>query len=215
MRGKDVKKHVLDHTKTIDYFVDSISSGKLLAQEILSRVNFEKGNFFTILYTSADLSKVYSLSGGTILPAFPHGKPVYLEGCSEPYQPLMRLTMDEACSEFVHSFLSESRQNSAIFESFLEEATDPHVGIKNVPMLTKEKEVYYRLDFRNSEEEVYDALRRTQLAWHFLGILTQGKQLHTTIHTDDCESLIQKCKFIITTAYDGEGYLFWEPKPPE
>jgi len=72
-------------------------------------------------------------------------------------------------------------------------------------------EVYYILKHGCSENSVIKGINSVDLEWHMLVVLTHGiDQLATPLVNEDFEVICRNAKYIMTTAYDGEGYLFWE-----
>ena len=94
---------------------------------------------------------------------------------------------------------------------FGKEMTKTEKQLKNVKLSFIDSDVYYLLDNKNSDNEIYRAIRKSSLVWHFLAVLTRREKpippvLTKLIIDEICENL----QFVIGSAYDGEGYIFWK-----
>ncbi len=61
----------LPHETTRDFFITVLKSGNSLARELLHKLDFEGGRFYSIISNSADASKIRYLESGGILPEEP------------------------------------------------------------------------------------------------------------------------------------------------
>ena len=207
---REIKKHHLDFEKTISYFIDHIQCGKTLAERIVEKVKFNQGSFYTFLPSNAEISRLYEFPYGGIIPPIPYGNRTYkIEGLTENFHPQQVITMDRECSEFISSYVKSGTKNCAILEDYNLESDSPHANMQNVKMTPYGKEVYYFLNKNNSIEEVYKTMRTSIRVWHSLCVLTQINDV-LVLDNEVLDQICNNAKFVITGAYDGEGYVFWE-----
>lgn len=225
MTKKNIKKIILDFDKTFPYFKDHIGCGKTLSKKIIEKIDFSQGLFFTLLPENANLNKLYEFSHGEIIPQSSNSEePFFIEGISQPFHLL--LTTDHDLCEFIKFFLNKQNKNYAILESVVSEIDDPNINIKNVKLISYNKEIYYFLNKKNSIEEINETVKTTVEFWHFLSVLTTSETKILTpldnqeldkkpsypLTNKDFDKICDHIKFVIAGAYDGEGYIFWEKK---
>lgn len=212
MNTRIIKKHILNFDKVIPYVIDRITCDRELSKKILEKIDFKNGSFFTILPEDARIEKIYEFKWGGIIPSIPFGTKTYkVEGVSDHFHPQQVITTDRDCAKIVTKFLNISKKNYALVEDYNMEPDSPHVAIENVKMVPFHKEVYYLLNEKNSEEDVYITIRGSNIIWHFLMVLMELDQpISSTLNQADFDRICEKTKFVIIGAYDGEGYVFWE-----
>ena len=158
------------------------------------------------------MSRLYEFPYGGIIPPIPYGKCTYkIEGILENFHPQQVITMGQECSEFISTYTKEGEKNCAIVENYMQEPNSPYASIENVKMIPYNNEVYYFLDKKNSMEEIYVTIRKSSEVWHTLFVLTQIDKV-LALDSEILDSICDNAKFVITGAYDGEGYIFWERK---
>lgn len=208
--NRKIEQHHLDYEKTILYFIDHIESDKTLSQKLIEKINFNQGIFYTFLPSNADISMIYSFPSGGIIPPIPYGTITYkIEGVSENFHPQQVITMDRECSEIISTYTKEKEQNCAVIENYMFDPESPHTPIKNVKMVPYKNEVYYFLDKKNSIEEIYKTIRKSKEVWHSLFILTRIN-IPIILNEEIMNQICENVKYVIASAYDGEGYIFWE-----
>lgn len=199
IRTIKVIKHILDFNKTFPYFIDHIDYGRALSSKIIKGTNFDHGIFFTLLPENASSNKIYDFSCGGILSSLDDSN-------------TRLMTMDESFSHFINNFLVENSQNLAVLEHYLAEPTNKHLEIFGVDLGFLEDEVYYILRPTTSISSIYKAVRMTSQVWHFFAVLTSFEfcQQLKILQYQDLNSICENVKYLVTSAYDGEGYIFWE-----
>ena len=207
---RQIKKSKLDFKKTLNYFIEHLSCGNTLSTFFLDKINLEQGSFFTLLPNNAMTDQLYAFSWGGIIPSIQYGTEKYnVNGCE--FQPKQVITMDKELSIFIFNFLNNNQENFVIIENVIADVDDPHIFIDGVEILFNENEVYYFLDNKNSIKQIYQTIRMAGEIWHFLAILTHGMKTRTkNITKDEIEMICENASFAIASAYDGEGYIFWE-----
>lgn len=198
---RKVRVYELNFEKTMPYFLNQINCGKFLSKIVCKKIDFEKGFFYTILPQNSNFDKLYDFEYGGIIPSIKQGT----------NKPKTIITMDYECSEFIAEFLSKNDANWAVIENYLLEPTSPFIEVKNVKTTSLGTDVYYFLNKKNSEDEIYKTIRKSSLVWHFLAVLTHIKRSIPLVLTSSIiDEICKDVQFVLTNAYDGEGYIFWK-----
>ncbi len=207
---RKVNKYELDHEKTCAYFVDHIQCEKKLSTKIVEVVNFSQGKFFTLLPNDANVENIYEFDQ-SIIPAIPYGTQTYeIPNRTEKFHPNQVITTDRECSEFILYYLKLRKNHFAVVENYNLTPKNSHAFIKKVEIATVNDEVYYVLVSSNTVDEIYETLRKSNAEWHFLTILTKLNYAPLNLTDDLILQICTNAQFIITSAYDGEGYIYWE-----
>jgi hypothetical protein len=183
-----------------------------LSKTIVEKIDFHQGDFFTILPKNANVERLYELSYGGIISPIPYGDKTYrIEGVSEEFHPQQVIAMNDKCCQFISDYTKKKHCNFVIIENYMLEPDSPHVDIKNVRMAPYKNDVYYILTKENSLKEINKTIRRSSQVWHSLFVLTQIENgVFTNLNNKTLSDICDNAKFVITGAYDGEGYIFWE-----
>lgn len=197
----EVRRYELDFEKTLPYFIDHIQCGKEFSEVVISKIDFTKGCFFTILPNKIDLSKLYKFScGGIVFPSSCEE----IDGCN-----INIINVHYECSSFMFDFLRKGKL--AFVENYMLTPGSPFVDIKNVRSIYFESDVHYILDKMNSIQEIYETIRKSTEVWHFLAVLANINDFTDAFLTKEMMFYIcEQAEFVITVAYDEEGYVFWE-----
>lgn len=212
MMTRVVKRFELNSAIVLPYFLSTIDAGKQLSNWLLRDINFSKGKFFTILPHDTELEKVSNFEcGGVIKPVQLQSKEFSVEGSVETFKPKHIETMDTEVSQFIYDFVNSGEDGYGVVENYVLESDSPHVNIDNVDMVKHNKEVYYCLHQDNSFEDIYKTIRKSNEIWHSLSALARlnFKPTHS-ISKEQIKSICNGTQYVLTTAYDGEGYVFWE-----
>lgn len=208
---RKLKKYDLDFKVTYDYFSSILKDGNTLSFTLLKIIDFNRGNFFTLLPEEANLPRIYQFSyGGIISPKDVGYKPVYVKNLQKKFTPLYVHTLKEELVDFINDFLNKNQNFICLFEDVLKKSSDR--DLLDEYKMFYEREVYYLVDyFHKTNEIISKILFESEEVWHFVSIITEVKNViekELTINT--IEQMIQNIKLIIIGAYDGEGYVFWE-----
>jgi|GEM_PF-3852163 len=190
------KTYTLPHQQILPYFLSHIKCGKSLSKSICQNIDFDHGHFFTILPKDIEHDQLLDFEHGGIISPMPGNAH-------------LTKTMDQHCSEFIANFLHQDLSKLAVVENYMLTPTSSFTAIDHVKMIPFQNEVYYFLTHQNSSDEIYKVIRKSSLVWHFLVVLTRismpEKMTQSTI-----EQICNNATFIIASAYDGEGFIFWE-----
>lgn len=207
-----IKRFELDFSTTLPYFLDHIDSGKMLSTIVINKTNFHEGCFFTLLPANTEINSISKLSSGGIIPSIHSGISTYQnDSSSKKYQWVKIETMDAAVSDFMNSYNNVNNRNCTIVENYMLESNSLHTSIKNVKIVSFNNEVYYFLNRSNTIEEINKTIRKSNDIWRFLSVMTAiDFPLQNTLEIEHLNHICDNPDYIVTGAYDGEGYIFWE-----
>lgn len=193
-------KYLLDFDKAWPFFKEQIE-WKSLSLEIIKKIDFRKGSFYTYLLPSANLRILYDFNEGIYPPNPRIGN----------YEPITHL--NDELSEFIQDFLSTSsptRNRLSIIEHAFGSKKEKGLEINNISIqYIGEDEVYYLISSKASFDDILEAVASSKEVWHFLTILTENLKIDS-FDESRYEEICQHIRYIITTAYDREGFIFWE-----
>jgi hypothetical protein len=194
-----LNKYLLDFEQAFSYFIERIK-WKSLSLEIVKQVNFKSGTFFTLLPLNARVDRLYHLKGGIHPPNPRIGN----------YEPIT--TLDRELSEFIYDFLSitDNLRFVIIENTFGARNATSELEIEGISIqCIGNEEVYYIIPPNASINSIWRSIDYSEEVWHFLAILIEGLPLDA-FDENNFEEICKHIRYIITTAYDGEGYIFWE-----
>lgn len=194
--NNELNKYSLDFEKAYPYFIDRIK-WKSLSLGILNKVNFKEGSFFTLLPLNARVDRLYHFKGG-IHPPNPR---------IDNFEPIT--TLNHELSVFIHKFLSLNNLRFAVIENIYGKKGDTELEIEELTTQYVKEEVYYIIPPNASTNSIWRAIENGEEVWHFLAILLDGIKIDS-FDESRYEEICSHIRYIITTAYDGEGYIFWE-----
>lgn len=205
----EVKKYYLDFAKTYPYFIQQIL-WKQLSKKIVDKVPLTHGKFYTILPENAFIEKMYEFSAGWIIPPKPTGEiDSTIEGVKFNVHRVK--TLREELCHFFHAFLKKSNENKVIIEFTSGDYLTKNIDIKGVKTIFFKDEVYFILDHKSSFDSIELAVNKGCDDWHALIVLlNKSSELPVNLNDQDLENICSNVFQVVTTAYDGESYLFWE-----
>jgi hypothetical protein len=214
---RKVKQYYLDFDKSLSYFKNCLEDANTLSTEILKKINFSEGSFFTILPEEAILSRIYEFPYGGIIPPKPYGKKLYkIPGTNQKFHPQQVVTLINEFVNYIVNVIDTNKKLSCVFEDVIKSPDDLHLELFNINGLRFENEIYYLIDAENNSDElILKTINEADAMWHFLCVLTQTKfdrKKKQWLTLDEIEEICKCIKTIIIGAYDGEGYVFWEKK---
>lgn len=211
--NKDRKliKYDLDFVKTHLFFLDRMKDGNALSKAILNKLNFEFGNFFTLLPEGCAINRVYDFPHGGIMPSSPLGDVKYQLENFPDFQPNQIEGITHEFYTLISDFLKLSSNRYALIENVLGKISDRHIKISGVDILEREEEIYYLLKGNHSLKQIREACNKSEEPWHFVGVIgTHENGVAATIQKEGFDAIISELSFIFVGAYDEEGYVFWE-----
>lgn len=210
---KELKRYNLDHERTIEYFNFILEGGNTLSKELERVLDFEKGQFFTLLPDNADFSALYEFPGGWILPQ----NPTY-DQCNEFGRKTGSYTWIPTLNKEIGAFIFDTMEKNNYVSVFEDVITRP--GKSHLESIDKYgalylSEYYCYLTPKNASPEIIvSVIRESGIIWHTLFILTEinnPENINKEITLENIKEFSENTKLLVLGAYDGEGYVFWEP----
>ena len=207
---KKLNKYLLKHETAWHFLIKNLDNLNALSKEILKIIDFEKGIFFTLLSSDANLDRLYKFEEGGILPQNPEKKIKVMGknyiGCQIP-------SIDEELAQLLINKIQKKSIMSIMFDDVIRSKFDKNDLYKSCGVFF-DNEIYYLLNNRNiTLENLKICLIQSNAFWHSLCVLTKSDCKEIKNQTLSLNQIIEICKnaqFIILGAYDGEGYVFWE-----
>ncbi|MCF7806182.1 MAG: hypothetical protein K9M07_03300 [Simkaniaceae bacterium] len=186
-----LKKFQIESKFGINYFKSNLLNTNALSSKIINSFNLNNGNFFTYLpsHTHSDQIIKFKNSGIASQTRMKTAEILLKKTTSNKY---LTCIFDDVSSSF-HSGYSDP-----LFLSH---------GIRY------NEEIYYYLNYKNiSKNLILDCLYASNSLWHSLCIIVEySLENQKELTTEIFEELLSHTKLILIGAYDGEGYIFWEP----
>ncbi len=192
MKNNRYNEYVLGG-KVDDYIVNLFQEGgKTLARAVLAEINLAKMYKTTFLPENIQKNIIEDYNSGGIASA----------------------SMTENwLAQKIQNFLSSDENNTVFFEHALAKKNDPWLQESQVQAVFYNDEVYFPL-FSNQVTDI-ECIKETknaaETAWLLLGFMTSVPNsclmITDAINLDAIQNLAQSTEHIITSAYDGEGYI--------
>lgn len=207
--NRKIDKYILDYRKVFTFFIDHIL-WKELSIKISNKIEFKDGLFYTLLPKDAVVEKLYDLSSGNMIPPVPSEEIDYKKDGSE-FHVQKVLTLDSELTIFIHDYLIKNNNSFVIIEDTHAESSDKNLEIEGVDTVFYNKDVYYVINSQTTIESIWLTLRRGSSDWHALIVFVKGMgSLPIHLKQNDFDEICKNLTHIVTTAYDGESYIFWE-----
>jgi len=190
----NTRRYELNADAAFDHFSKFINNSNELSSNVFRLLNLKKcGRFFTMLPCDVNINDIHKFEEGGIAS-----------------------NLKKETANFILQLLLTNTNDSLVFDDVLEEYKD----LINYKLFMKigvfyKNEAYYLVQSKKNPniELINECLQASNAEWHCLGILTssnfnkfKGKELTIETINDICIN----AKIIMTTSYDGEGYIFWE-----
>lgn len=209
---KILERYELNFEPTLEYVKNNLTSGTTLSLELLN-IDFKKGRFFTFLPTNSNFKRIYEFIDGLIIPQNPTIEYISSEKksmyCVLP-------TLDEEVSSYISNRLNQNKKLFCIFDDVISSPEDFCLMFfrENNLLYNFENEVYYLITNDNNKFEfILNAMQNSNAIWHSLGVLTETNFDNVQPHKlslENIKDISLGVQIIIVSAYDGEGYVFWE-----
>ncbi|MBA2726699.1 MAG: hypothetical protein H0U49_00800 [Parachlamydiaceae bacterium] len=212
--NRSLRKHILDYHKSIAYAKDQLSGGNALSNELISSLDFENGQFFTLLPIENDLKHIYDFFCGMIPQQYEFNKETKEIIGRDRY--LSWIPKDVEIANLICAEISNKNNYACIFEDVQQDLTDSHIEFFYQFGCSYLNEMYYFVDKKNvSSEVILQGMSESDALWHHLFILTKVDYLNTPgqqVTLEDIRNFAKNTQLLILGAYDGDGYFFWEPE---
>lgn len=199
---------------TLQYVKKTLDNANTLSSVLLKLIDFDEGNFFTLLPEKSNIERLYEFESGIVLPQNPEQK----YASDETKATFATIpTIKNELSELIMQNININNKLSCIIDDVIRYATDKfHMELFNEHGLSYGKEVYYLLKNKEiSSKLILRCLEKSSSFWHSLIILTLSDFNNYTGQILSLEKIKEVCRkstAIIVEAYDAEGYVFWEKK---
>lgn len=216
LRGKnkmmrELIKHNLDFFRAKIYVEDVLNGGHTLSKELLNLLDFEKGQFFTLLPTDADLARLHEFSYGWILPQ--NETKEYIDEFGRKSSFSWTPTVLNEISQFIFEEVN-LKGFTCFFEDVVRLPSDPHLEFFHEYGLLYLNELYYLIDNEHaSQESIRSAIGEVNALWHLLFVVTKietSEILGKEITLNTIKEICRRTQLLVVGAYDGEGFVFWE-----
>lgn len=209
---KKIIKCVLNFDRTYKYFIDHIT-WKKLSQIIVKKIDFKQGEFFTILSEDASFERLYVFDGGWIIPPKPTGE-IRRRSDGSEFHVQRVSTMESEFCDFIQKYFKSNSNGLILIENTNAESTNTHFKIEDLKTVFYGDEVYYLIMDNTPLASIQLAITKGCEVWHALIVFMRGiDSFSTNLEQQDFEAICKNLTHIVTTAYDGESYIFWERSP--
>lgn len=208
-----LKRYNLNFTSALEYFSDNLKHVNTLSDFFLKEIDFSQGSFFTLLTENSNIEKIYKFEEGGILP---QKSPTKYCGTEETFT-LISSIKDEL-SVLISEKINTNKNMICIFDDVSREASDPGLEVfyQRNSLLKLKKEIYYLLTKENNSIEfTIQLMLQSFTFWHTFGFIAEAGSLlknNDFLAEQLLESICKEVQLAFLGAYDGEGYIFWEPK---
>ncbi len=188
-----MKRHELNASSAIKYFERKLNISNALSKQMLVAITSRKGRFFTILPDCIDLNRIYDFDSGGIATGVRERTEIIilknLNGNNTFY-----CVFDDVSSGY--NELNENELFISVGANYL-------------------NEIYYVVGAKEvSRELLSDCFSYSDAIWHSLCIVTGAdcsKIIDKKLDLKNIEDICVDATLVVIGAYDGEGYVFWEP----
>ena len=206
-------KYEIEFERVRDFINFTLTDANTLSSELLGLLDFKKGVFFTLLPEGSNIDKIFQFRYGGILPQNPI---VTIKG--EDHNSRYQITPNirpELC-KLIFNFLTSEQNAVCIFDDVTLTKDDytQNIFFKEFGFLFSQ-EIYFLIKNNiNLEKNIMECLRLSHSNWHSLCMISEqypNEADEKTLTQENISHLCLKIKLLILGAYDGEGYIFWEP----
>lgn len=198
-KSKELYKYDLDYHEALKYTFDVLEGGNELAKYLAANLNFNHGMFFTLLPKEAHLNQINDYSYGGILDQDCH--------THKKIQPVPNLDVEIA--EYLFNYQIGCK-NKFIFENVVYKSLENCFVIQNVSPVVLNDQIYYIINRVTSSETIYETLKTNLELWYFLCVATSANVDLSRFDHLQFEQICVSTHLLVFSAYDGEGFIFWE-----
>ena len=181
----------------------------ILCSHILEIIDFQQGEFYTLLPSRSKLDQLYDFNRGGIVPQISKG--VAYSNTSQTSFSKIPSIDDEVATVLFNNINNMGK--CCIFDDVTRNFDSPiFKGTENCFRMNYRNQLYYYLDQDNmSVELISQCLKASNAIWHMLGIISRFQyEGNHEIKEDAIQAICSNISMILISAYDGEGYIFWE-----
>ncbi|MFI0436055.1 MAG: hypothetical protein ACH350_10115 [Parachlamydiaceae bacterium] len=206
-----LNKYNLNFEITSQYIKNSLDEANILSTEILRTLNFNDGFFFTLLPENISFEQIHHFSSGGIL-SQNREQEYIIDGVKSIYSLIP--SIDDELAALIFQEIKSNNKLSCIFDDVNCCAADSKgYFLFDKYGLSYENESYYLLRKKNINIDlVKECLKISNSFWHSLCLFTKA-DLDENIEVlipDVINKICTKTELVVVSAYDREGYIFWE-----
>ena len=185
-----IKEHQLNFQKAKKYFEENLKGTNKLSDSVISSLKFESGDFFALFTEKAVIEDINEFKVG--------GKTDCLR--------------TDVC-EFIYKSIKTNKHISCIFDDFNSDTKNIEDDLLFASNgLCYGNEIYYLVNEKACRDLVVQCLRRSNVIWHSLCIVSEFEfnKNKKTITQDEMKKICLSAKLIMIGAYDAESYIIWK-----
>ena len=182
--------------KALEFMKTELANGNTFAAFILKRFKLENGKVITFLPEDVDAGNITDFS----------------DSVADNYQRMCGETHDKI-NNFVLAYLSQERNNVAIFEDHFSPDAD-YIQEERVQFFSCGQEVYRYLTSSDLNEAKIAHTVGGARGYPFIAALTsfpdsETIQVHAAVSDDYLQRLTAEIDYLIIGAFDQDGFLIW------
>lgn len=211
--NKKLIRHELNFQLACNFLREELDQTNELSCQVVNGIRFEKGSFFTLLPYNAHVERLHLFQSYILQqnPRIEYGD----ESKKSVYQNIS--TIRDDLSHLMNEILIKNKTTNMIIDDFEGTYQNGYADrLFSLCGMHYEKEIYYLFNKLNiSQELLIDCLDRSNTFWHSLCVLTEANfddVIDKKLTLEKIKEICQNAQLVIIGAYDGEGYIFWEPK---
>lgn len=200
----------LNYKKAHEFFKKNLKDGNALSQELLRRIEFSDGKFFTVTSKHVDIEKLENFEEGGILPANPLHKKVV---CGREFLGQKKGRSSGELALFLFQILKRDKDYACVFEDVAFEKGDACLSKIVSAKRYFNKEVYYFLPAEDStQKKLLSLINFSDAQWYYMNVVTRVdiKTNKEQFQEKDIQEISKNTTYLILGAYDMEGYVCWE-----
>lgn len=197
----------LKFEEALTYVIAQLEDGHTLAKKILRHLDFNQGNFFALIHSSANKTKIHEFKSGGILELNPLEQ-VAFQG--HLYSGRKKSHSVGQLSQYLKHALKP--QEFCLFEDLIHHHSDPIAPDIKEHIFYIEEELYlYLTENEFSETIAKKIIEFVNAQWYYMNIISNsGFDLKQTITAEQLEKIAMQTTVLVIGAYDMEGFVLWE-----
>ena len=188
---QQLKKYELNYKKTQEYFQKSLKGVNELSNSVVSFLQCNTGNFFTLLPEGISEKKIHEFEYG--------GK----TSC-----------VRDEIAIFIKKLIESRSKLTCIFDDFDADFKDK----ENIDLYRSNgfhyiNEIYYAVQGAADKNLIDKCLQYSNAIWHSLCVITEFSLEsceNRILGSHEIKMISENSVLIMLSAYDAEGYVFWE-----
>jgi hypothetical protein len=205
-------KHSINFKLGLDYVTEELENVNTLSTELLIKLDFNEGLFFSLLPDNANTDAKHKFRAGGILPPNPIEEYI-LDGKT------CRFSVKKSIIDDFSILIFQEFKLRKMLCAVLDDVDCKPDDSKGFLLFDEcglffQKESYYYFT-HSSVGKLSQGLQVSGSFWHSLGVLTTANlsMVDKELSYENMLDICAKTELAFVGAYDGEGYVFWEKHP--